>query len=74
MRQRALHGAAVGFGEQRRRAAGRVIPRLALAFEKAGDIRSARSAVLAALEIAPNYTDAQDLLLRLRELARGDGT
>ena len=48
--------------------------RLALAYEKAGEHRSARRAVLAALEVAPNFGDAQDLLLRLRERSGGGGT
>ena len=40
--------------------------RLALAHERAGQAAEARRAVLAALEEAPNYEDAQELLLRLR--------
>ncbi len=40
--------------------------RLARALVRAGDRPSARSAVLAALEIAPNYEAALDLLLSLR--------
>ena len=39
--------------------------RLALAYERTGDLPAARSAVLAALEVAPNYAEAQELLLRL---------
>jgi tetratricopeptide (TPR) repeat protein len=48
--------------------------RLALAYENAGELRAARSAVLAALEVAPNFRDAQDLLLRLRAQSTGGGT
>ncbi|HSJ10510.1 MAG TPA: tetratricopeptide repeat protein, partial [Longimicrobiales bacterium] len=40
--------------------------RLALALADAGDRDNARREVLRALEIAPNYPDAQDPLLRLR--------
>ncbi|HSJ25139.1 MAG TPA: tetratricopeptide repeat protein [Longimicrobiales bacterium] len=40
--------------------------RLALALTDAGDMTEARRQVLRALEIAPNFADAQDLLLRLR--------
>jgi tetratricopeptide (TPR) repeat protein len=40
--------------------------RLALAYERAGDVAEARRAVLRALEEAPNYEKAQELLLRLR--------
>lgn len=40
--------------------------RLAVAHEGAGDRAAARRAVLGALEIAPSYPDAQELLLRLR--------
>ena len=36
-----------------------------------GDRGAARSAVLAALEIAPNYEDALDLLLELRRGGSG---
>ena len=36
-----------------------------------GDRRAARSAVLAALEIAPNYEEALDLLLELRREGPG---
>lgn len=43
---------------------------LALAHFEAGDAASARRAVLRALEIAPNFERAQELLLRLRS-ARG---
>jgi tetratricopeptide (TPR) repeat protein len=39
---------------------------LALAYADAGDVVSARREVLRALEQAPNYSKAQDLLLRLR--------
>jgi cellulose synthase operon protein C len=40
---------------------------LAVALLAAGDRAEARREVLRALEIAPNFADAQDLLLRLRE-------
>jgi cellulose synthase operon protein C len=40
--------------------------RLALALNEAGQRDDARRQVLRALEIAPNFADAQDLLLRLR--------
>jgi len=40
--------------------------RLAVAQEQAGDLRGARRSVMGALEIAPNYEDALELLLRLR--------
>jgi tetratricopeptide (TPR) repeat protein len=40
--------------------------RLALAYEAAGDAASARRQVLRALELAPNFVEAQELLLRLR--------
>ncbi len=47
---------------------------LAMAYYRSGDARAARRTVLRALEIAPNYPEAQDLLLRLRsERAPGDG-
>jgi tetratricopeptide (TPR) repeat protein len=39
---------------------------LALAYADAGDAASARREVLRALEQAPNYSKAQELLLRLR--------
>jgi tetratricopeptide (TPR) repeat protein len=39
---------------------------LALAYADAGDITAARREVLRALEQAPNYSKAQDLLLRIR--------
>jgi Tfp pilus assembly protein PilF len=39
---------------------------LALAYADAGDMVSARREVLRALEQAPNYSKAQDLLLRIR--------
>ena len=39
---------------------------LALAYADAGDLVSARREVLRALEQAPNYSKAQDLLLRIR--------
>jgi tetratricopeptide (TPR) repeat protein len=39
---------------------------LALAYADAGDLPSARREVLRALEQAPNYSKAQDLLLRIR--------
>ncbi len=47
--------------------------RLARALHLAGDRAAARSAVLAALEIAPNYEEALDLLLELRRRGR-DGS
>ncbi|MDE2980630.1 MAG: tetratricopeptide repeat protein [Gemmatimonadota bacterium] len=40
--------------------------RLARVMHRSGDAAGARSAVLAALEIAPNYEEALDLLLELR--------
>ncbi|MDE2805742.1 MAG: tetratricopeptide repeat protein [Gemmatimonadota bacterium] len=40
--------------------------RLARVLHRSGDAAGARSAVLAALEIAPNYEEALDLLLELR--------
>jgi len=40
--------------------------RLASVLHRSGDATGARSAVLAALEIAPNYEEALDLLLELR--------
>jgi Tfp pilus assembly protein PilF len=39
---------------------------LALAYFDAGDVASARREVLRALEEAPNFEKAQELLLRLR--------
>ena len=39
--------------------------RLAFAYERAGDRSSAREQILYALEIAPNYFEAQELLLAL---------
>ncbi len=41
--------------------------RLALAHHLAGDARAARRRVLEALEIAPTYSEALDLLLRMRK-------
>jgi tetratricopeptide (TPR) repeat protein len=46
---------------------------LALAYADAGDMVSARREVLRALEQAPNYSKAQDLLLRIRS-SRPPGT
>ena len=46
---------------------------LALAYTEAGDLVSARREVLRALEQAPNYSKAQDLLLRIRS-SRPPGT
>jgi tetratricopeptide (TPR) repeat protein len=46
---------------------------LALAYADAGDMVSARREVLRALEQAPNYSRAQDLLLRIRS-SRPPGT
>lgn len=40
---------------------------LALAWFEAGNLRAARSTVLQALELAPNFAKAQDLLLSVRE-------
>ena len=40
--------------------------RLAYAHDRQGDARAARRAVIAALEIAPGYQDAQELLLAIR--------
>jgi len=45
---------------------------LALAYEDAGDAGNARRQVLRALELAPNFVPAQDLLLRLRGRTRGE--
>ena len=39
---------------------------LAYAYERVGDRSSAREQILYALEIAPNFTEAQELLLSLR--------
>jgi Flp pilus assembly protein TadD len=39
---------------------------LAVAQQQAGDVRAARRSIVAALEIAPNYEDALELLLALR--------
>ena len=39
---------------------------LAVAHQSAGDVRQARRTVMGALEIAPNYDDALELLLELR--------
>ena len=47
--------------------------RLARALHRKGDRAGARSAVLAALEIAPNYGDALELLLELRGGGTGSG-
>jgi tetratricopeptide (TPR) repeat protein len=44
---------------------------LALAYAEAGDATSARREVLRALELAPNFEKAQELLLRLRRPAPG---
>jgi Tfp pilus assembly protein PilF len=46
---------------------------LALAYADAGDMVAARREVLRALEQAPNYSKAQDLLLRIRS-SRPPGT
>jgi tetratricopeptide (TPR) repeat protein len=43
---------------------------LALAHYEAGDVRSARSEVIRALEQAPNFQRAQELLLKLSEVKR----
>ena len=45
--------------------------RLARVLHSSGDAAAARSAVLAALEIAPNYEEALDLLLELRRGSPG---
>jgi tetratricopeptide (TPR) repeat protein len=45
---------------------------LAAAYDRAGDRSSAREQILYALEIAPNYFQAQALLLSLREAASAD--
>jgi tetratricopeptide (TPR) repeat protein len=44
--------------------------RLAAALLEAGDSGRARREVLRALEIAPNFEQAQELLLRLRDTGR----
>jgi tetratricopeptide (TPR) repeat protein len=41
---------------------------LALAYSEAGDVTAARREVLRALELAPSFEKAQELLLRLREV------
>ncbi len=46
---------------------------LALAHFEGGDLRSARRAVLACLETAPSFEEAQELLLRIYD-ARGSGS
>ncbi len=46
--------------------------RLALAYFKSGNVREARRAVLRALERAPNFEKALDLLLEVRS-GRGRG-
>jgi Tfp pilus assembly protein PilF len=45
---------------------------LALAWFEAGDLDQARRSVLRALEVAPSFEPAQQLLLRIRE-RRGSG-
>jgi Flp pilus assembly protein TadD len=45
---------------------------LATAQYGAGDVRSARRTIMGALDIAPNYEDALELLLRLRDGGEGD--
>jgi tetratricopeptide (TPR) repeat protein len=45
---------------------------LAVAYQEAGDLTGARRAVLQALEIAPNFDDALELLLVLRSGLRGE--
>ncbi len=47
--------------------------RLARALHRSGDRAAARRAVLAALEIAPNYEEALELLLELRRAGPGVG-
>lgn len=47
--------------------------RLALAHRRAGQTGAARRAVLRALEVAPRYREAQELLLDLREEPEGEG-
>ena len=46
--------------------------RLALAYYESGNIREARSAVLRALERAPNFEKALDLLLEVRSGRGGE--
>ncbi|HIC13689.1 MAG TPA: tetratricopeptide repeat protein, partial [Gemmatimonadetes bacterium] len=45
---------------------------LAVAYQEAGDLTGARRAVLQALDIAPNFDDALELLLVLRSGLRGE--
>ncbi|MEX2584536.1 MAG: tetratricopeptide repeat protein [Gemmatimonadota bacterium] len=45
----------------------RAVYELAYAYFRAGDLEAARSEVLRALETAPNFGDAQQLLLRIHE-------
>ena len=45
---------------------------LAVAYQEAGDLTGARRAVFQALEIAPNFDDALELLLVLRSSLRGE--
>jgi Tfp pilus assembly protein PilF len=47
---------------------------LALALAEAGDAAAARREVLHALEIAPRFQRAQELLLRLHESRTGGAT
>lgn len=47
--------------------------RLARAYHRAGDTAAAKRAVLEALETAPMYEDALELLLRVREASRSGG-
>ncbi|HUG52675.1 MAG TPA: tetratricopeptide repeat protein [Vicinamibacteria bacterium] len=47
---------------------------LALALSEAGDERAARREVLRALELAPRFQRAQELLLRLHDRREGSGT
>ena len=47
---------------------------LAVAQREAGDVTAARHSVLQALEIAPNYSDALELLLKLRMGGSGTGS
>jgi tetratricopeptide (TPR) repeat protein len=47
--------------------------RLALAQQAGGDARGARRSVMGALEIAPNYEEALELLLRLRGSSEDSG-
>jgi tetratricopeptide (TPR) repeat protein len=46
---------------------------LAVALRESGDVTSARHTVLQALEIAPNYSEALELLLKLRMGGSGSG-